>query len=105
MNGSYDPYQDFSPLYEPTSVSWWLFSPLFPYSLIPLFPGSPVPRFPRSPLPLSVILVAYESYSAAEHESELVCRYALLGKNVVAERSRLLPRPVQSPPSAQLQRE
>jgi ABC-type cobalt transport system substrate-binding protein len=26
MNGSYDPYPDFSPLYEPTSFSWWLFS-------------------------------------------------------------------------------
>jgi len=23
-NGSYDPYPDFSPLYEPTSFSWWL---------------------------------------------------------------------------------
>jgi len=28
MNGSYDPYPDFSPLYEPTSFSWWLFSDL-----------------------------------------------------------------------------
>jgi len=26
MNGSDDPYPDFSPLYEPTSFSWWLFS-------------------------------------------------------------------------------
>jgi len=26
MNGSYDPYPDFSPSYEPTSFSWWLFS-------------------------------------------------------------------------------
>ncbi|MEE9336884.1 MAG: hypothetical protein V3U87_02280 [Methylococcaceae bacterium] len=26
MNGSYDPYPDFSPLYETTSFSWWLFS-------------------------------------------------------------------------------
>lgn len=26
MNGSYDPYPDFSPLYEPTSFSWWLFN-------------------------------------------------------------------------------
>lgn len=28
MNGSYDPYPDFSPLYEPTRFSWWLFSPV-----------------------------------------------------------------------------
>ncbi|MDD2661863.1 MAG: hypothetical protein PHY54_19640 [Methylococcales bacterium] len=26
MNGSYDLYPDFNPLYEPTSFSWWLFS-------------------------------------------------------------------------------
>ncbi|GEM_PF-6179444 len=35
MNGSYDPYPDFSPLYKPTSFSWWLFSfnSLLPTSL------------------------------------------------------------------------
>ena len=32
MNGSYDPYPDFSPLYEPTSFSWWLFSPKANYN-------------------------------------------------------------------------
>lgn len=35
MNGSYDPYPDFSPLYEPTSFSWWLFSQQRPMKASP----------------------------------------------------------------------